>query len=647
VASLAYGQVYMDLDSLLLLEKSTPDDTLKVQLYISIGQQYESNLPDTALRYYERALLLSKNLGYTRGEISYYTNATYVYNIKGRPDTSVILNQRAVEISQEFGDKERLASCLANVGTAYQYLEKYDSAMKYFLLSATLLEELGMKSKLSMLYANLTAMSNDVDDYKKALEYFNKAMIHAREKGNEMALLTALNNGSNVLVNLERYDEAIGYFMEGISLTRKVDNRYALNSLLNSLGDVYLKLLRFDDALPLFKEGLKLAESIGEHIGTITSLRGMAYCALDRRDYDVAKEYVEKSLLLARQMDSQQEMQKNFLLMADISLANGDMDSYYKYNYKNDSIIKIIDRERIQKNIDVLEQQYKAVEREQQIEALEKEKAVQKLNYRTTLFILASGIGIIFTGLVVTYLLLRTSRQKRFILEKDRELKESRINELETEKQLLASEAILKGQEDERHRLAKDLHDGLGGMLSGIKYSFSTMKDNLIMTPENQRAFERSMDMLDSSIREMRRVAHNLMPESLIKFGLAASLNDICKDITSSGALRVTFQSFDLDKLQTDQTVLITIYRIIQELLNNILKHAGASAALVQLIYQDHKLMITVEDDGRGFDTSMVDLSTGIGLSNIKSRVNYLGGILDIQSTPGKGSTFNIELKLL
>ncbi len=647
VASLAYGQVYMDLDSLLLLEKSTPDDTLKVQLYISIGQQYESNLPDTALRYYERALLLSKNLGYTRGEISYYTNATYVYNIKGRPDTSVILNQRAVEISQEFGDKERLASCLANVGTAYQYLEKYDSAMKYFLLSATLLEQLGLKSKFSLLYANLVAMSNEVEDYQKALEYFNKAMIHAREKGNEMALLTALNNGSNVLVNLERYDEAIGYFMEGISLTRKVDNRYALNSLLNSLGDVYLKLLRFDDALPLFKEGLKLAESIGEHIGTITSLRGMAYCALDRRDYDVAKEYVEKSLLLARQMDSQQEMQKNFLLMADISLANGDMDSYYKYNYKNDSIIKIIDRERIQKNIDVLEQQYKAVEREQQIEALEKEKAVQKLNYRTTLFILASGIGIIFTGLVVTYLLLRTSRQKRFILEKDRELKESRINELETEKQLLASEAILKGQEDERHRLAKDLHDGLGGMLSGIKYSFSTMKDNLIMTPENQRAFERSMDMLDSSIREMRRVAHNLMPESLIKFGLAASLNDICKDITSSGALRVTFQSFDLDKLQTDQTVLITIYRIIQELLNNILKHAGASAALVQLIYQDHKLMITVEDDGRGFDTSTVDLSTGIGLSNIKSRVNYLGGILDIQSTPGKGSTFNIELKLL
>ena len=166
------------------------------------------------------------------------------------------------------------------------------------------------------------------------------------------------------------------------------------------------------------------------------------------------------------------------------------------------------------------------------------------------------------------------------------------------------------------------------------------------MTPENQRAFERSMDMLDSSIKEMRRVAHNLMPESLIKFGLAASLKDICKDITASGALRVTFQSFDLEKLQVDQTVLITIYRIIQELLNNILKHAGATAALVRLIYQDHKLMITLEDDGMGFDTSVIDLSSVKGLGNIKSWINYLDGTLEVQSTPGKGSTFNIELKL-
>jgi signal transduction histidine kinase len=367
---------------------------------------------------------------------------------------------------------------------------------------------------------------------------------------------------------------------------------------------------------------------------------------LRQKQFEKAMEYVNRSNEVAIANNLLRQIQNNYLLISDIALASGDFNTHHSYRYKSDSVINILNKERFQKNIESLEQQYKAKERQQQIDELEKDKAVQKLKYRTNVFILATVAGIIFTVLIVSFLLLRTSRQKQFILKKEKEIQEAKIKELETEKQLLASEAILKGQEDERHRLAKDLHDGLGGMLSGIKYSFSTMKDNLIMTPENQRAFERSMDMLDSSIREMRRVAHNLMPESLIKFGLAASLNDICKDITSSGALRVTFQSFDLDKLQADQTVLITIYRIIQELLNNIMKHAGANAALVQLIYQDHKLMITVEDDGKGFDTSMLDLSTGIGLSNIRSRVNYLDGTLEIQSTPGKGSTFNIELKL-
>ena len=154
---------------------------------------------------------------------------------------------------------------------------------------------------------------------------------------------------------------------------------------------------------------------------------------------------------------------------------------------------------------------------------------------------------------------------------------------LETEKQLTATEAVLKGEEQERTRLAKDLHDGLGGMLSGIKYSFQTMKRNLIMTPENQQAFERSMDMLDSSIKEMRRVAHNMMPEALVKFGLDTALKDFCNDINQSGALQVNYQSIGMENAVLDQTTAITIYRIVQELINNTMKHAAAKTAIVQV----------------------------------------------------------------
>ena len=164
--------------------------------------------------------------------------------------------------------------------------------------------------------------------------------------------------------------------------------------------------------------------------------------------------------------------------------------------------------------------------------------------------------------LIVSLLSWRNYKQKQ-------KLQQQRISELETEKKLLATEAVLKGEEQERSRLAKDLHDGLGGLLSGIKYSFQNMKDNLVMTTENYQAFERGMDMLDTSIKELRRVAHNMMPEALVKFGLDTALKDFCNDINQIGVLQVTYQSIGLENLSIDHTTSITIYRIVQELINN------------------------------------------------------------------------------
>ena len=225
-------------------------------------------------------------------------------------------------------------------------------------------------------------------------------------------------------------------------------------------------------------------------------------------------------------------------------------------------------------------------------------------------------------------------------------LQQQRISELETLQKLTATEAVLKGEEQERIRLAKDLHDGLGGMLSGIKYSFSTMKGNLILTPDNAQAFERSMDMLDSSIKEMRRVAHNMMPEALVKFGLDTALKDFCNDINQTGALQVTYQSIGLANTPVEQTTAITIYRIVQELINNTMKHAAAVSAIVQLSLLDGKMSITVEDNGKGFDTTILHKTKGIGWSNIQNRVEFLKGILDVKADEAKGTSVHIEINI-
>ncbi len=245
-------------------------------------------------------------------------------------------------------------------------------------------------------------------------------------------------------------------------------------------------------------------------------------------------------------------------------------------------------------------------------------------------------IGTALMILTVSLMGYRNYKQKQ-------KIHQQRITELEKEKQLMATEAVLKGEEQERTRLAKDLHDGLGGLLSGIKYSFQSMKGNLVMTAENAQAFERSMDMLDSSIKEMRRVAHNLMPEALVKFGLDTALKDFCNDINQSGALKISYQSIGLEGAVIEQTTTISIYRIIQELINNVLKHAAANNAIVQVSKTNNNVSITVEDDGKGFDQSQLEQAAGIGWNNIKHRVDLLKGKLDVNSQPGQGTSVLIE----
>jgi two-component system NarL family sensor kinase len=247
--------------------------------------------------------------------------------------------------------------------------------------------------------------------------------------------------------------------------------------------------------------------------------------------------------------------------------------------------------------------------------------------------------------MIVAFLGYRNLRHRQQLAKQQHELQQQHIRELEKDKQLVAVDSMLKGQEEERSRLAKDLHDGLGGLLSGVKFSLSNMKENLIVTPDNMAVFERSLDMIDTSIKELRRIAHNMMPEMLTKFGLDEALKDYCNTVNATKLLTVRYQSLGIEN-RLEKATEIIVYRIVQELLNNILKHAAASEVFVQLIRENDRLNIVVEDNGRGFDTAMLENNKGAGWVNIRSRVEYLKGQLDVHSEPGKGTLVNIEFNV-
>lgn len=229
-------------------------------------------------------------------------------------------------------------------------------------------------------------------------------------------------------------------------------------------------------------------------------------------------------------------------------------------------------------------------------------------------------------------------------------------------KQLIASEQAMKEKNirqeyhhqatqidllnQERTRLAQDLHDSLGGMLSGIKLNLNSMKGNSVLDASASGLLLKTVMQLDDSIVELRRVAHSMMPEALIRFGLNNALENFCDDLTQSQQIRASYQSFGMEKRIQNASNEIVVYRLVQEIINNALKHAQAQNLQVQLIQIENKLSITIDDDGVGFDVNSAKKSAGNGIENIRQRVAYLNGSLDIESEVGKGTSFYIEVNV-
>jgi signal transduction histidine kinase len=195
--------------------------------------------------------------------------------------------------------------------------------------------------------------------------------------------------------------------------------------------------------------------------------------------------------------------------------------------------------------------------------------------------------------------------------------------------------------ETERSRLAKDLHDGLGGMLSGIKLTLGSVSGNIVLPAENAAIFTKVIHQLDNTIAEMRRVAHSMMPEALLRFGLSEAIQDFCDGINESNLVKMKFTHIGLNDTLEKSTEVI-LYRIVQELSNNAIKHAAAENIFIQVNKHEQGLTLTVEDDGTGFN--ITEIKKGDGLQNIQSRVDYLKGKMEIHTKTGEGSSFTIEI---
>ena len=635
----AGAQEFMNRDSLLRLLPAAKEDTNKVLLLINIGQQYESNEPESAKYYYQSARDLSRKIDYKLGIIKFYANYTFVLNQQGFFDSSLRMNLHAVELARELKDTLYLAKSLFNAGSSYRLQEEYEQAIRYYEEGKRLFEPYQNEVINAQAADILQNLYTGMKQYRKALTYGKKAVEGLKKNGNISMLGTAYNNLGLIYSNLEYPDSANACFRKALAIAREIGDKNMETTQYLNLGDILIQHNNFIDLKPLMEKALKIARQLQLHESEVIALKGLSFHYQYTTNYKLSKAYADTALALANQYNFRDQRQRIFVHLSNLAYSMQDMTMGEYYAKQSNLLADSILNEMIQKTTLDLEKKYETAGKEIKIQQLEAEKKVQQLviSRKNILNYVLAGSGVVL--LLLGFLVFRNYQHTK-------QLQQKRIQELEAEKQLEATEAVLKGEEQERSRLARELHDGLGGMLSGIKYSFNTMKGNLIMTPENAQAFERSMDMLDSSIKEMRRVAHNMMPEALVKFGLDTALRDFCGDINRTGALEVNYQSLGMENARVEQTTAIAIYRIVQELINNTMKHAAAKTSIVQLSKTPQGINITVEDDGKGFDPVILQSVKGIGWSSIQSRVEYLKGKLDIQSAPGKGTSVNLEFIL-
>ncbi len=586
----------------------------------------------------------------------------------------------AKELSKKVDSKKGIAYCYYFIGSYEKSKMNYTIALQH-LDSMTTITQNSSDSTLNLLnaasYNQKGLIYNTQQNYYAALSNFFESLKFYRFK-NSTKTKAAYKMIGNIYYNLFNYKKSIEYnkyFLAQSIKTNDIANAIDASIL---LSQVYIDVNKIDSAkyfLNMFKADINdsldntLIFAYYQKVGLLNYLENDFVAAetnfkkaltfttdpmhsstkayiisfyakneLKRGHISKAKSLANEYLQIAKKNNDSNHLLDAYRILADCFAKSGNSGIALSYLQKSVAIKDSVLSETNLRQANMLAAVYESEKKEKDILNLEaKAKIQENILQRKSLLNYLLILGAVAL-LIIGFFGYRNFKNRQ-------KIQHLKIVELEKDKQLLSVNAMLKGQEEERNRIAKDLHDGLGGMLSGVKMSFTNMKENMIMSSENVGVFEQSISQLDSTISELRKIAHNLMPEALVKFGLNDAIKDFCMSIMSATHINIIYES--MGEVRTlDNTANTYIYRIIQELINNAVKHAKPTQILVQLTTSSNKVLLTVEDNGQGLDSNKLAASKGIGITNIKHRINYFKGTIHFDNNTPHGTVVNIELNL-
>ncbi|RLD60085.1 MAG: hypothetical protein DRJ05_05300 [Bacteroidetes bacterium] len=621
-----------------------PDDSIKVRKLYDIAYGIEIENPDSAIRLYEMGTKISKQINYPIGLGRGLQYKGIVLSDQGRYDAAIEYYQKSIVVFKTIPYEIGVAATYINIGNIHQFKAEYTKSIENYLTGIKLFEQLNDTTRLIRAYNNIGGIFSDVEQFDKSLQYYQISL--------ELSYL--INDSINMgycyydigVVELKKNELqlASGNLNKALVSAKSNKDLYLLSLIHLSLSDIDTRNNNHRNALQKSKLSLGYANKLGNPEVTSTILARVGYDYKNLSQLDSAYYYLNKSIEIAKKNQALEVLLFAYKWMAELQELKKNYKSAIEWQRQYKILQDSASGQRQMRIISGLDIQYETEKKDLELSektlTIERNKALLSKRYY---FIIALS-GALISAFVFLFLYRQSQRQKRIITEKNAAVQKEKLKQLKKEKQVIALKSMMEGQENERSRMAKDLHDGLGGLLSSVKLHFNntrTENKNLQQSAD----FNKALELLDTTSSEARKIAHNLMPEALKKFGLIDALRDFCNNISSSAILNIDFQSYNMDKRLTDAKE-IMIYRIVQELVNNIVKHAKASEAIVQLMCNDERLYLTVEDNGTGFDPEKIKMNSA-GMSNIRSRVDFLNGSLEIDSSPGKGTTVNIIFQFI
>lgn len=627
-------------DSLLRVFGYPKNDTAGVLALYDAAYELEQSYPQTALAIYQKGASWSKAIGFDNGAGKGHNYAGIVWFSMGEIDSAFANARLSLPYFDQAGNRRSYAASLNNIGNCYNVWNDTPEAIRYYQEANAIYEKLGEGENRISNLNNIGTLLTRSGNYDQAETYLKDALEQA-QRLNFIAGLADVNMNLGILEETRlKYDKALIFFQDAATHYRTLAEAPYLANAHSNMGWCYNLLGNYDQALTELQVAERLLDTFNLPREKANLAANFSAVYANLGNYRRARQIASEALPAAEAIGDF-VLQKRILEQLAVSCEKlGDFAAATTYYRRLAEVSRqIFDTEKNNRLL-TLERQYETEKKERRI--LEQQLSIQRQNTQKRLMLIL--FSLLLAAALVGLLWFRSRlRYNRRIAAQEAELQNRRIREMEQEQKLLAAGAMLDGQEEERKRIAKDLHDGLGGLLSTIKLHFNAVQEQ-VRQLEALQAYQRAGEMIDSACEEVRRISHNMMPGALAKLGLVAAVEDLVEDLRQTSKLDISIQTQHWAS-RLDEAREAMLFRIVQELLYNAVKHAEASSIAVQLVHSGQRVTLTVEDNGKGFDLKQAKLTGGLGLKSIASRVHYLGGSVQFNSVAGKGTSVIVKVR--